>query len=35
MKQDLSCGSDVESWFYMLVEMIRGALPWRMKTGRF
>ncbi|KAK5985248.1 Serine/threonine-protein kinase, partial [Trichostrongylus colubriformis] len=31
-KQDLARRDDVESWFYMTVEMIRGTLPWRLVT---
>lgn len=34
LKQDLSRKDDVESWFYMLVELTKGALPWRLKTDR-
>ncbi|VDL76511.1 unnamed protein product [Nippostrongylus brasiliensis] len=33
-RQDLSRRDDVESWFYMSVEMTRGTLPWRLVTGR-
>ncbi|PIO66012.1 hypothetical protein TELCIR_12284 [Teladorsagia circumcincta] len=31
---DLSRRDDVESWFYMSVEMMRGTLPWRLVTDR-
>ncbi|WKY04023.1 hypothetical protein Q1695_005196 [Nippostrongylus brasiliensis] len=33
-RQDLSRRDDVESWFYMSVEMTRGTLPWRLVTDR-
>uniref|UniRef100_A0A7I4YLG2 Protein kinase domain-containing protein n=1 Tax=Haemonchus contortus TaxID=6289 RepID=A0A7I4YLG2_HAECO len=33
-RQDLSRRDDVESWFYMSVEMLRGTLPWRLVTDR-
>ncbi|VDO36521.1 unnamed protein product [Haemonchus placei] len=32
--KDLSRRDDVESWFYMSVEMLRGTLPWRLVTDR-
>lgn len=31
--QDLGRRDDLESWFYMTVEMTRGTLPWRLVTG--
>lgn len=34
LKQDLGRKDDLESWFYMLVELTKGALPWRLKTDR-
>lgn len=34
LKQDLSRKDDVESWFYLLVELSKGSLPWRLKTDR-
>jgi len=34
LKQDLSRKDDVESWFYLLVEITKGALPWKMTTNR-
>ncbi|KHJ82876.1 hypothetical protein OESDEN_17429 [Oesophagostomum dentatum] len=34
MRQDLGRRDDLESWFYMTVEMTRGTLPWRLVTDR-
>ncbi|CAD5215523.1 unnamed protein product [Bursaphelenchus xylophilus] len=34
LKQDLGRRDDVESWFYMLVEITKGQLPWRAITER-
>uniref|UniRef100_A0A1I8BV57 Protein kinase domain-containing protein n=1 Tax=Meloidogyne hapla TaxID=6305 RepID=A0A1I8BV57_MELHA len=31
--QDLARKDDVESWFYMIVEMTRGSLPWSSERG--
>ncbi|ETN75998.1 hypothetical protein RB195_001574 [Necator americanus] len=33
-RQDLGRRDDLESWFYMTVEMTRGTLPWRLVTDR-
>ncbi|KJH45966.1 hypothetical protein DICVIV_07967 [Dictyocaulus viviparus] len=33
-RQDLGRRDDLESWFYMIVEMARGTLPWRLVTER-
>ncbi|CAD5211140.1 unnamed protein product [Bursaphelenchus okinawaensis] len=33
-KQDLGRKDDLESWFYMLVEITKGHLPWRAMTDR-
>ncbi|KAL6740380.1 hypothetical protein Aduo_013739 [Ancylostoma duodenale] len=33
-RQDLGRKDDLESWFYMTVEMTRGTLPWRLVTDR-
>uniref|UniRef100_A0A8R1HIR2 Protein kinase domain-containing protein n=1 Tax=Caenorhabditis japonica TaxID=281687 RepID=A0A8R1HIR2_CAEJA len=33
-RQDLGRRDDIECWFYMLVEMIVGELPWRHMTDR-
>ncbi|KAL7074102.1 hypothetical protein ACQ4LE_006591 [Meloidogyne hapla] len=32
--QDLARKDDVESWFYMIVEMTRGSLPWSSERDR-
>jgi len=34
LKQDLSRKDDLESWFYALVELTKGSLPWRLVTDR-
>ncbi|VDK57245.1 unnamed protein product [Anisakis simplex] len=34
LRLDLSRRDDLESWFYMLVEISRGALPWRFVKER-
>ncbi|VDM44188.1 unnamed protein product [Toxocara canis] len=33
-KQDLSRKDDLESWVYMVVELTKGSLPWRLITDR-
>uniref|UniRef100_A0A0K0D3U8 Protein kinase domain-containing protein n=1 Tax=Angiostrongylus cantonensis TaxID=6313 RepID=A0A0K0D3U8_ANGCA len=33
-RQDLGRRDDLESWFYMIVEMTRGTLPWRFISER-
>ena len=33
-RQDLGRRDDLESWFYGLVEMTRGTLPWRNVVGK-
>ncbi|KAE9412707.1 hypothetical protein Angca_007103 [Angiostrongylus cantonensis] len=33
-EQDLGRRDDLESWFYMIVEMTRGMLPWRFLSER-
>ncbi|CAJ0601171.1 unnamed protein product [Cylicocyclus nassatus] len=33
-RQDLGRRDDLESWFYMSIEMTRGTLPWRLVTDR-
>uniref|UniRef100_A0A915ALL8 Protein kinase domain-containing protein n=2 Tax=Parascaris univalens TaxID=6257 RepID=A0A915ALL8_PARUN len=33
-KQDLSRKDDLESWIYMIVELTKGSLPWRLITDR-
>ncbi|GMS96226.1 hypothetical protein PENTCL1PPCAC_18401, partial [Pristionchus entomophagus] len=33
-RQDLSRRDDVESWYYLLVEVTKGCLPWRLVTDR-
>ncbi|KAI6231680.1 Protein kinase domain-containing protein [Aphelenchoides besseyi] len=34
LKQDLGRKDDYESWLYMLVEITKGSLPWRLVTDR-
>ncbi|MFH4973469.1 hypothetical protein AB6A40_000178 [Gnathostoma spinigerum] len=34
LRMDLGRRDDLESWFYMLVEMTRGSLPWRHVSQR-
>lgn len=34
-KQDLSRKDDLESWIYMIVELTKGSLPWRLITGGY
>ncbi|CAD6184910.1 unnamed protein product [Caenorhabditis auriculariae] len=34
LRLDLGRRDDLESWFYMLVEMTRGTIPWRLVTDR-
>ncbi|KAI6174185.1 Protein kinase domain-containing protein [Aphelenchoides besseyi] len=34
LKLDLGRKDDVESWFYMMVELTKGAVPWRQMTDR-
>ncbi|KAI6232003.1 Protein kinase domain-containing protein [Aphelenchoides besseyi] len=34
LKKDLGRKDDYESWLYMIVEITRGELPWRMVTDR-
>ncbi|KAE9412907.1 hypothetical protein Angca_005415, partial [Angiostrongylus cantonensis] len=33
-RQDLGRRDDMESWFYMIVEMTKGTLPWRFVSDR-
>ncbi|KAI6222891.1 Protein kinase domain-containing protein [Aphelenchoides fujianensis] len=33
LKADLGRKDDYESWFYMIVEITKGVLPWRLVTG--
>lgn len=35
LKQDLGRKDDVESWYYALVELTKGSLPWRLVTGKY
>ncbi|KAI6172801.1 Protein kinase domain-containing protein [Aphelenchoides besseyi] len=34
LKQDLGRKDDYESWLYMIVEITKGSLPWRLVTDR-
>jgi tau tubulin kinase len=34
LKQDLSRKDDLESWFYAIVELTKGSLPWRLDIDR-
>ncbi|KAI6174363.1 Protein kinase domain-containing protein [Aphelenchoides besseyi] len=34
LKLDLGRKDDVESWFYMMVELTKEAVPWRLMSGR-
>lgn len=32
-RRDLSRRDDLESWLYVIIELTKGALPWRLITG--